>query len=487
MITNNNNPVGAQQKMTNFRWVICAMLFFATTVNYLDRQVLSLTWKDFIAPEFHWTNTDYGNIAAAFAIMYAIANFFSGRIIDFLGTKKGYLWAIGIWSTGACLHAGCGWATEHVVGMHDAAQLVGAAGGITATISMVSVYFFLAARVILAAGESGNFPAAVKVTAEYFPKKDRAFATSIFNAGATIGALIAPLSIPSLAHYFKSIGVGNGWEMAFIAIGVLGFIWMGLWVFIYKPLKENKHVNEAEREYILQDAQTEGGAQEEGGQMSIPHCLKLRQTWAILLGKFLTDGVWWFLLFWTPAYISDVYGYASDTPMAQALIFTLYAITILSLLGGKLPTIFINRTGKDAYTCRMRAMLIFALFPLLGLVAQPLGRYSCWLTVVIIGVIGAAHQSWSANLFSVGSDLFPKRAVATITGLNGMAGGLSSFLINFLSGRLIDHCDLAQTAFLGFQGKEAAYMMLLCYCSVAYLIGWLVMKSLVPKYTPVAE
>lgn len=475
------------KKMTNFRWVICAMLFFATTVNYLDRQALSLTWKDFIAPEFHWSNTDYGNIAAAFAIMYAVANFFSGRIIDWLGTKKGYLWAIGIWSTGACLHALCGWATEHVVGMHDAAQLVGAAGDVAATISMVSVYFFLAARVVLAAGESGNFPAAVKVTAEYFPKKDRAFATSIFNAGATIGALIAPLCIPTLASYFKRIGIGNGWEIAFIAIGVLGFIWMGLWLFVYKPLETNKHVNDLEREYILQDSKCEVEGSSCNHKMSISACLKLKQTWAILLGKFLTDGVWWFFLFWTPAYISDVYGYTSDTFMAQMLIFVLYAITMLSLYGGKLPTIFINRTGKDPYTCRLRAMFIFALFPLLGLFAQPLGRYSCWITIVLIGIIGAAHQSWSANLFSVGSDLFPKGAVATITGLNGMAGGLSSFLINFLSGRLIDHYDASQGFFLGFQGKEAAYMILFCYCSVAYLLGWIVMKALVPKYKPVIE
>lgn len=471
-------------RMTNFRWLICAMLFLATTVNYLDRQALSLTWKDFIAPEFHWTNSDYGNVAAAFAIVYAIANFFSGRIIDWLGTKKGYLVAIGVWSTGACLHALCGWATEHIVGVHDAAQLVGATGDLAATISMVSVYFFLSARVVLAIGESGNFPSAVKVTAEYFPMRDRAFATSIFNAGSTIGALIAPLCIPTLASYFKSIGVGNGWEMAFVAIGLLGFIWMGAWLFIYKPLKENKHVNDAERAYILSDSSSED-AEDKAPKMKITQCLKLRQTWAVILGKFLTDGVWWFFLFWTPAYISDVYGYASDTFMAQMLIFVMYAITMLSLYGGKLPTIFINHTGKDAYTCRMRAMLIFAVFPLLGLVAQPLGRVSCWITIILIGIVGAAHQSWSANLYSVGSDLFPKRAVATITGLNGMAGGVSSFLINIISGHLIDHAEAVQTVFLGFQGKEAAYMMIFCYCSVAYLCGWTVMKLLVPKYKPV--
>ncbi len=473
-------------KMTNFRWVICAMLFFATTVNYLDRQALSLTWKDFIAPEFHWSNTDYGNIAAAFAIMYAIANFFSGRIIDWLGTKRGYLWAIGVWSAGACLHALCGWATEQVVGLHDAAQLVGAVGDVAATVSMVSVYFFLAARVVLAAGESGNFPAAVKVTAEYFPKKDRAYATAIFNAGATIGALIAPLCIPTLASYFKQMGVGNGWEMAFVAIGLLGFVWMGVWIFVYKPLETNKFVNQAEREYILHDSKNDAETVETGRKIGIGECLRLRQTWAILLGKFLTDGVWWFFLFWTPAYISDVYGYASDTFMAQMLIFVLYAVTMLSLYGGKLPTIIINRTGRDAYTCRMQAMLVFALFPLLGLLAQPFGAYSCWLTIILIGIVGAAHQSWSANLFSVGSDLFPKRAVATITGLNGMAGGLSSFLINILSGRLLDHVEAAQTQFFGFQGKEAGYFMIFCYCSVAYLLGWIVMKLLVPKYKPVA-
>ncbi|WP_231553923.1 MFS transporter [Hoylesella buccalis] len=474
-----------KKQMTNFRWIICAMLFLATAINYMDRQALSLTWKDFIAPEFHWTNTDYGNIAAAFSIVYAIANLFSGRIIDWLGTKKGYLWAIGIWSVGACLHALCGWATEQVVGLNDAASLIGAAGVTASTISMVSVYFFLAARVILAAGEAGNFPAAIKVTAEYFPKKDRAFATAIFNAGTTVGALIAPLTIPTLARCFKDMGVGNGWEMAFVVIGLLGFLWMGLWIFAYKDLDKNPHVNQAEREYILQDSKNEAGEDDKGRKIPVKECIKLRQTWAIVLGKFLTDGVWWFFLFWTPAYISDVYGYTSDSFMAQMLIFVLYAITMLSLFGGKLPTIFINRTGKDPYSCRMRAMLIFAVFPLLGLLAQPLGAYSCWLTIIIIGIVGAAHQSWSANLFSVGSDLFPKNTVATITGMNGMAGGISSFLINLGSGRLLDYVDATQQSFLGFQGKEAGYFMIFCYCSVAYLVGWSVMKSLVPKYKPV--
>ncbi len=471
------------QKMTNFRWVICTMLFLATAVNYMDRQVLSLTWKDFIAPEFHWSDANYGDVAGIFALVYAVANLFAGRFIDWMGTKKGYIWTIGIWSLGACLHALCGWATEHTLGLGSASELVGTTGALASSVAMVSVYFFMAARIVLAVGESGNFPAAVKVTAEYFPKKDRAFATAIFNAGATVGALIAPLCIPSLARCFKDMGVGNGWEMAFILIGALGFVWMGVWLFVYKHVDDNPRVNDAERAYIVSDSDSDDA--DGGRKIPFLECIRLRQTWAILLGKFITDGVWWFFLFWTPAYISDVYGYTSDTFMAQMLIFVLYAVTMFSILGGKLPTIFINHTGKNAYTCRMRAMLIFALFPLLGLFAQPLGHYSCWLTVVIIGIVGAAHQSWSANLYSIGSDLFPKNTVATITGINGMAGGLSSFLINVGSGRLLSYVEETNFRLMGFEGKEAGYFMIFCGCSVAYIIGWTIIKTLVPKYNPV--
>ena len=476
--------------MTNYRWTICAMLFFATTVNYMDRQVLSLTWKDFIAPEFHWSDDNYGNITAWFSIVYAIANLFAGRFIDWLGTKKGYLWAIFIWSLGACLHAVCGWATEHAVGIHDVNEMIAATGATAATIATISVYFFIAARIVLGVGEAGNFPAAIKVTAEYFPKKDRAFATSIFNAGATVGALIAPVTIPSLARYFKGIGVGNGWEMAFIVIGGLGFIWMALWMFMYKRPSECAHVNKAELEYIEQDKAadqqlTNAAPDKEEKKMSFLQCLKYRQAWAFAIGKFMTDGVWWFFLFWTPAYISDVYGYSSDTPMAQLLIFVLYAITMLSIVGGKLPTIIINKTGKNPYAARMQAMFIFALFPLLALFAQPLGEYSCWFPIIIIGIAGAAHQSWSANIYSVVGDMFPKTAVATITGLGGMAGGIGSFLINKGSGMLFTYADESNMAFMGFQGKPAGYFIIFCVCAVAYLIGWVAMKTLVPKYKPI--
>ena len=473
-------------KMTNYRWIICSMLFFATTVNYLDRQVLSLTWKDFIAPEFHWTDAHYGYITAVFSIVYAIANLFAGRFVDWLGSKKGYLWAIGIWSLGACLHALCGWATEHTVGLGDVANMIQASGDVAATIAITSVYYFIAARIVLGAGEAGNFPAAIKVTAEYFPKKDRAFATSIFNAGSTVGALIAPLCIPTLAKFFKTVGVGNGWEMAFIIIGALGFIWMGLWLFVYKKPEENKSVNAAELAYIHQDdneeVETEANNDKEEKKLSILQCLSYRQAWAVIMGKFLTDGVWWFFLFWTPAYISDVYGFSSDTATAQLLIFVLYAITMFSIYGGKLPTIIINKTGKDPYAARMKAMFIFALFPLLALFAQPLGEISYWFPIVIIGIAGAAHQSWSANIYTVGSDMFPKSAVATIIGIGGMAGGIGSFLINMGSGLLFDYAGRTNMAFFGFKGKEAGYFIVFCICAIAYMLAWCIMKALVPKY-----
>ena len=474
-------------KMTNFRWVICAMLFFATTVNYMDRQVLSLTWKDFIAPEFHWTDSDYGTITGLFSIFYAFACLFAGKFIDWMGTKKGYLWAIFIWSTGACLHAGCGWVTMQIegVGSIEALRAVKAGSQVALAIASVSVWLFLFCRMVLALGEAGNFPASIKVTAEYFPKKDRAFATSIFNAGASVGALAAPATIPLLARAW-------GWEMAFIIIGALGYVWMGLWVFLYDKPNKNKRVNEVELNYIEQDNDLSEVKNEaaETEEKTIPFfkCFQYRQTWSFIMGKFMTDGVWWFFLFWAPAYFSDQYGYASDSPMAIALIFTLYAIvTILSIGGGYLPTYFVDKKGMNPYAGRMRAMLIFACFPILALVAQPLGAYSAWWPAIIIGLVGAGHQAWSANLFSTIGDMFPKSTIASITGIGAMAGGVGSFLINKGSGVLFTYAEEQGKAFtfFGFDGKPAGYMIVFCICAVAYLIGWVIMKALVPKYKPI--
>ena len=479
-------------KMSNWRWVICALLFLATTVNYMDRQVLSLTWKDFIAPEFHWTDADYGLITGWFSFFYAVANLFAGKFIDWMGTKKGYLIAIFVWSTGAVLHAGCGWFTLQIEGYETVAQLGQLTGDAAVAIATVSVYLFLSCRLILAVGEAGNFPAAIKATAEYFPAKDRAFATSIFNSGASVGALAAPATIPLLARYFKNLGIGNGWEMAFIIIGVLGYVWMALWIWCYDKPRKNNHVNQAELNYIEQDNDLadvqDRAADKEEKAIPFFKCFTYKQTWAFLVGKFMTDGVWWFFLFWAPAYFSDVYKYTSDSTMGILLIFTLYAIvTVLSIGGGYLPKYFVENKGMNPYLGRMRAMLIFACFPVLGLLAQPLGAYSAWWPAILIGLLGAGHQAWSANLFSTIGDMFPKSTIGTIVGLGTMAGGFGSMAINMGSGQFFTWAAAQGEAFsfFGFEGKPAAYMVVFCICAVAYLIGWCIMKALVPKYKPI--
>ncbi len=520
-------------KRTNYRWTICGLLFFATTINYLDRQVLSLTWKDFIVPEFHWDNDDYGTITAVFSLVYAISMLFAGRFVDWMDTKKGFLWAIGIWSIGACVHAFCGIATSGIiagkwfVGFEGAKQTIAVIND-TSRIISVSVTLFIIARVVLAIGEAGNFPAAIKTTAEYFPKKDRGFATSIFNSGATIGALLAPITIPYIADAF-------GWEMSFMIIGGVGFIWMFFWIVAYKKPEVHPKVSKAELDYIQQDDQqaTVEMKAVQSKKVSLSRAFKYKQTWAFVFGKFMTDGVWWFFLFWTPAYLSSVYGLNSKQSSPQ--IFVLYFITLLSLVGGWLPTYFVEKKGMNPYAGRMKAMLIFAFFPLLALLAQPLGGYSVWLPVIIIGIAGAAHQSWSANIFSTVGDMFPKSAIATITGIGGMAGGIGSFLINKGSGKLFDYAIKAWSTVNGqalldkyplladketaksvfseqsqllnikisniedllkaltksgstvVNGINTGYMIIFGICAVAYLIGWVVMKSLVPKYKPITD
>ncbi|RYY49438.1 MAG: MFS transporter [Chitinophagaceae bacterium] len=474
----------ANVKATRFRWTITTMLFFATTINYLDRQVLSLTWTDHIVPEFHWTNSDYGDITAIFSLVYAFAMLFAGRIVDWMDTKKGFLWFIFVWSIGACLHALAGIGTSGIitgnwlVGFEGARNII---AGITDTarVVSVSVSLFVFARVVLAIGEAGNFPAAIKATAEYFPKKDRAFSTSIFNAGATVGALLAPLTIPVIAEAY-------GWELSFIIIGALGFIWMGFWIFYYKKPHLHPKVNEGELNYIQQDYSAEEISAGKSRQtVSFLKTLSYRQTWAFAAGKFMTDGVWWFFLFWTPAYLKSVYNL--DSMASRPHIFILYAITLLSIIGGWLPTYFVEKKGMNPYAGRMKAMLIFAFFPLLALLAQPLGSYSVWLPIIIIGVAGAAHQAWSANIFSTVGDMFPKSAIATVTGIGGMAGGIGSFFINKGSGVLFDHAKDTDMKFMGFHGIESGYFIIFSICAVAYLIGWMIMKSLVPKYQPIID
>lgn len=466
------------EKMTQYRWTICSLLFLATTINYLDRQVLSLL-QPILAEEFHWNDSDYGTITAIFSLAYAISMLFAGRFVDKLGTKKGYAWAIAVWSLAAMLHALCGIGTEWWTGIPDAKGLTNASGEIVATISLVSVVMFVIARVLLAFGESANFPAAIKATAEYFPKRDRAFATGLFNSGANVGAILAPLTVPFMAKAW-------GWETAFLVIGAVGFVWLAAWLILYKPLETNSKVNAAEKAYINQDDETDKvvvDATVKVKKMTFWQALKFKQTWAFAFGKFMTDGVWWFFLFWTPAYLKAEYGMLPD--QIAFPIGALYTLTVFgSVLGGKFPTYFINK-GMNPYAGRMRAMLIIAFFPLLVLLAQPfghleiLGSYAFWVPVLLIGIGGSAHQAWSANIFTTVGDMFPKSAVATIVGIGGMAGGIGSFFINKGSGMLFDY------SLVEWGSKTPGYTIVFTFCAVAYLIGWIVMKTLVPKYKPI--
>lgn len=474
--------------MSNYRWFVCGMLFLATTINYMDRQVLSLTWKDFIAPEFAWGDKEYGEITALFSIIYAIAMLVAGRLVDIIGARRGYIWAMCIWSFGAILHGFCGIITsglltgEWFINYYDAKEALHDHGIVGLAITSTSVWLFMACRVILSIGQSANFPAAISVTTAFFPKKDRAFAISLFNTGASVGALFAPITIPTLAKFF-------GWEMAFIVVGTVGYAWVLAWMLSYYKPSNNHYVNVAELNYIQQDEDSLEGTEgtTKSKRIGLLNCWRYRQTWALCFGKFLTDGAWWFFLFWTPVYISEFYAYTSDSAMGMAMIFVIYLISMLSILGGYMPTLFVNKLGLDPYAGRMRTMLIFASVQLVGIFTIPLSNISPWMLVLVIGLQAASHQSWSANLFAMVGDFFPKNSVATITGVSGFAGGLSSFLVMKQTSSLLNYAEKAGNAFsvMGHSGKQGAYMLVFCCFAFAYLIGWAIMKSLVPDGKPI--
>ncbi|TWI66167.1 ACS family hexuronate transporter-like MFS transporter [Pseudoduganella lurida] len=461
-----NEPVsqqGAGQRAVapagKYRWTICALLFFATTVNYLDRQVLSLLAPQ-LSKEFNWSNSDYANITAAFQFVYALAMIFAGPIVDKLGTKKAYMWAIAIWSGGAILHA-------YSVPMGNAVgSAMGALGMVAAPASIIG---FIISRAVLAIGEAGNFPAAIKATAEFFPKKERAFATGIFNSGANVGAILAPLTVPVIAIYW-------GWQAAFIAIGVIGFVWMILWQIMFDT--PEKKLSPEELAYVRSDAGSTVSSLPAGTKVSWFKLLTYRQTWAFAAGKFLTDGVWWFFLFWLPKYLASEYQMGpADIVLPLAV---LYSMTMFgSIGGGYFPAYFMNR-GYAPYDGRMRAMFVIALFPLVVLAAQPLGSISHWLPVILIGIGASAHQAWSANLFTTVSDMFPQRSVASIVGIGGMAGGIGGVVMSKLGGYLFDY--------YGALGKlSTGYTIMFTICAVAYLLAWFIMKALVPQHKEITD
>lgn len=450
------------QKIGKYRWTICALLFFATTVNYLDRQVLSLLAPD-LSKEFSWTNSDYANITAVFQFVYAISMLLVGRVIDRIGTKVAFVLAISVWSIGAIMHA-------FSVPMGEGVGSMLTSLGLAAV--PVSIIGFMLSRAVLAIGEAGNFPAAIKATAEYFPKKERSFATGIFNSGANVGAILAPLTVPWIAAQW-------GWKAAFIIIGAVGFLWLIFWLVLYETPEKQTRMDPAELAYIQADDQVHTGTStDDGKSTSWFQLLGYRQTWAFAFGKFMTDGVWWFFLFWLPKYLSVQYG-MQKTDIALPLA-VLYSMTMIgSIGGGWFPTYFINK-GYLPYDGRMKAMFVIALFPLVVLLAQPLGYISFWIPVLLIGVGASAHQAWSANLFTTVSDMFPKKSVASIVGIGGMAGGMGGVLVSKLGGWLFDY--------YGALGQiQTGYAIMFAICALAYLVAWTVMKTLVPKYKIITD
>lgn len=451
-----------QQAIGKYRWTICALLFFATTVNYLDRQVLSLL-KPMLEDKFGWSNSQYADIASVFQFTYAISMLFAGRIIDRLGTKKGYTWAIIIWSIGAIIHAlaiPIGEAIATILGWIGIAALP------------ISVMGFMFSRAVLGFGESGNFPAAIKATAEYFPKRERAFATGIFNSGTNVGAILAPLTVPWIAENW-------GWEAAFLIIGAIGFLWLFFWFTLYDKPEQQKRLSAPELEYINSDSEkTEIADPARNKTVSWFKLLGYKQTWAFAVGKFMTDGVWWFFLFWLPAYLKDQYGITGTAIMLPLVV--LYSMTMFGSIGGGWFPMYFIKKGYQPYDGRMRAMLMIAVIPLVVLAAQPLGTISYWMPVLLIGIGASAHQAWSANIFTTVSDMFPKKAVGSVVGIGGMAGGIGGVIVTKIGGALFDH-------YKALGHIETGYTIMFTFCALAYLIAWSIMKSLVPKYKPITD
>ncbi len=423
-----------KQGMTHYRWTICALLFFATTINYLDRQVISLL-KGTLEKEFSWTETDYSNIVIAFQFSYAIGMLGVGRLIDSLGSKKGYVLSIFLWSIASIAHA-------------LATSTVG----------------FGMARAALGITEAGNFPSAVKAVAEWFPKKERSLANGVFNSGTNIGAIIAPLTVPFIA-------VSLGWQWAFIITGSIGFLWLIAWWYWYDIPSKHTKVSKTEFDYIHSDAEERKEELSASGAVSWKVLLQHRQTWAIALGKFFADPVWWFYLFWTPAFLKSEYGLsATQAAWPVALVYTF--ATIGSVAGGWLPMYF-SQKGWTIARSRKTAMLIYAVCALPVVLTQTLGAINMWLAVLMIGFACAAHQAWSGNMYTLISDMFPKRTAASVTGIGTMAGALSAILVSKIAGWLFDYYK-----HLGH--INTGYFILFLFCSVTYIVAWLIIHWLAP-------
>jgi len=418
-----SDDVVVVQKRGYTRWMICVLLLFATTINYIDRQVLGILAPT-LQKEIGWNEVQYGYIVTAFQAAYAIGLLFVGRILDVIGTKLGYAISIIFWSLAAMAHA------------------------------LVKTPFgFGLARFGLGLGEAGNFPAAIKTVAEWFPKRERAFATGIFNGGSNLGAIIAPALVPVIALTWS-------WQVAFLLTGAIGFLWLVLWLWLYNPPEKHKHLSEGELAYIRSDA--------EEAVTPIPwsKIARVRQTWAFAIGKFLTDPVWWFYLYWLAKFLNEKHG-VTLSKIGPPLIVIYVIADLGSIGGGWLSSHFIKK-GWDVNKARKTAMLICALCVVPVIFAPRVE--GLWTAVVLISLAAAAHQGWSANLFTTTSDMFPRRAVGSVVGIGGMAGGIGGMLIASATGYALQ--------------LTGSYHIVFLVCGLVYLLALGIIHLITPRLEP---
>jgi MFS transporter, ACS family, hexuronate transporter len=415
-----------------YRWLVCLLLFLATTINYVDRQILALV-KPILDDQLHWTNAEYGRVNAAFQGAYAVGLLFFGFLVDRVGTKIGYALSIAGWSLSAIAHS-----------------LVGGVGG------------FLRARVALGLSEGGNFPSAIKAVALWFPRRERALATALFNSGANVGAVVAPAVVPFIALTWD-------WRVAFVAAGCAGLAWLALWLPLYDRPERVARLTADELRHIRSDE----SAGDEGPPVGWMTILRRRQAWSFIAGKMLTDPVWWFFLTWLPDFFKKTRHL--DIKGSQVYLISIYGIvTVLSLAGGWMAGALVRR-GFTPTRARKTTMLVCALAVLPIVAVTHVGT---WSAVVLIGVAGSAHQAWSANLFTTVSDMFPKRAVATLVGVGGMAGSITGIVFPVAAGTLLDRFQAAGNV-------TAGYAILFLVCGLAYLVAFAVGQLLAPSFEPV--
>jgi ACS family hexuronate transporter-like MFS transporter len=425
-----------------YRWVICALLFFAATVNYVDRQVIGIL-KPTLQAQYGWSEVDYGDIVFAFQLAYAVGLLFAGRLIDWLGTKTGFALALFVWSLAAVAHA-----EAAAIGPYAAAVL-----GLAGLAYLPSVAGFIAVRFMLGIGESGSFPASIKSVAEWFPKRERALATGIFNSGTNVGALIVPLAVPWITLSF-------GWYWAFIATGLLGFLWLFLWLPIYNSPERHPRVTPAELSYIQSDPP------EPTVKVPLAKVLPHPQAWGFAIAKFLTDPVWWLYLFWIPDFLNRNYG-VDLKGMMLPLIVIYSGATVGSIAAGWLSGALLHR-GWGVNAARKTTMLICALAVVPIIFASRAS--SMWLAVALVSLACAAHQGWSANLFTIASDTFPKQAVGTVVGFGGMAGAVGGMLIAKLTGYILQW--------------TGSYVPVFLIAGSAYLVALGIVQLLMPRLAP---